>query len=208
LESDNRLDHLRTYFQKYSQDVEESLDFLEWFLKKKPLFGKPSISWKNAVFRIVYGGFNPLSVAGSFATGGRFNIGGAQINPLFPNFTMQACLYAGSTIECARKEAGLGINQEYRLTPKKSFKLWDLELLIEEKLTYSSLKSQIDSTPLAAIWALQKVPKVSQILAYYLRKKGGDGLIYLSTKDSKGKVLAFFAKDDDHVKRCFQAQPL
>ncbi len=187
--------------------MNESGKFLEWFIEQTPDLGEPSISWKEECYRIVYGGYNPLSIAGSLAAGGRFNIGGAQVSHLFPNFSMQGCLYAGSSLTCARKEAGdpLGKAQEYALKPKKTFHLWDLRLLIAEKLHYPDLKFFVDSTPLSAEWRLQKIPKISQMLAFFLRKKGGDGLIYPSTKDPQGAVLAFFIKDDPAVKASFDA---
>lgn len=209
MKTPNRLHALRQYFESYSRDVHESLDFLEWYLAQTHDFGAPTIEWEEDVYRIVYGGYDPLSVEGTLAAGGRFNIGGAQVNHLFPNFSMQACLYAASTLECARKEAGkpLGNAQEYVLRPTVSFKLWDLKSLLS-KLSYPHLKFLIDSTPLAAQWKIQKTPKVSQILASFLRKQGGDGLIYPSTKDRRGKVLTFFAKDTESIKKHFTVKRL
>lgn len=210
MEFSNRLNHLRHYFERYAKDVHESLNFLEWYLGQPLDIGEPTIEWQADVYRIVYGGYNPLSVEGTLAAGGRFNIGGAQVSHLFPNLSMQACLYAASSLKCARKEAGspLGEAQEYLLKPKSLLKLWDLKLLVTKKLNYPNLKSLIDSTPFSAQWRIQKTPKISQILASFLRKQGGDGLIYPSTKDSKGDVLAFFTKDNEQIKKNFEASLL
>src|SRR5438105_4916148 len=99
-------DHLRRYAERYKRDLEESLAFLNWLNQCKPQIGQPAIKWKKPVYRIVYGGYHPLAIAGSLAAGGRFNIGGAQVSALFPNFSMRACLYAASSLNCAHKEAG------------------------------------------------------------------------------------------------------
>lgn len=153
----------------------------------------------------MYGNYHPLTIAGSLAAGGRFNIGGAQVSHLFPNFSMRACLYAASTLNCARKEVGeiQGLSQEYCLKPIQTLHLWDLKNLIKNHISYPKIKEIIEKSPLAARWELQKVPKISQILAHYLRQHGGDGLIYPSTKDPKQNILAFFIKDDTHAQQIF-----
>lgn len=205
-----RVTQLRSYFERYAKDVHDSLDFLEWIEKQMPQLEKPTVLWEQDLFRILYGGYDPLAVAGSLAAGGRFNIGGAQVNQFFPHFSMQAALYGASSRQCALQEAGepRGMTQEYALTPKKALHLWDVEALLATKLPYPHLKEQIDATPLAARWQLQKVPKISQILAHHLRKAGGDGLIYPSTKHKEGKIVALFAKDDAEMKKGFQVKRL
>jgi len=127
----------------------------------------------------------------------------------FPNIVMQSCLYGASSIECARIEAGefLSNREEYLLKSKKPLNLWDLELVISRALDYPNLKFVVDSSPLSARWELQKVPKISQILGFFLRKKGGDGLIYPSTK-GPGKIAAIFVKDDEETKKLFTAKRL
>lgn len=201
----NLSEHLVRYAARYRRDLDDSLAFLDWLKKTEPLNSSPTVSWNKEIYRIVYGGYHPLSIAGSLAAGGRFNIGGAQVSALFPNFTMRACLYAASHLNCAKKEAGewSAMGQEYCLKPKKSLKLWDLEALIEKEFLYKSLKEIVDASPLAARWELQKVPKISQILGHYVRQKGGDGLIYPSTKDPKHQILAFFIEDDQHAEKAF-----
>jgi hypothetical protein len=52
------------------------------------------------------------------------------------------------------------------------------------------------------------VPKISQILAHYLRQYEGDGLIYPSTKDHRQNILAFFIKDDAQAKQLFSVKQL
>ncbi len=203
-------DHLKKYAERYKRDLEESLAFLSW-LNQYPLqVGRPTVKCKKSVYRIVYGGYNPLAIAGSLAAGGRFNIGGAQVSGLFPNFSMRACLYAASSLNCARNEAGeiRGQAEEYELKPFHTLILWDLKKLINQQIPYRGLREIIDASPLAARWELQKVPKVSQILAHYLRQHGGDGLIYPSTKDQSQNIIAFFIKDDAHAQQLFSVKQM
>jgi RES domain-containing protein len=201
---------MKKYAERYRRDLEESLAFLDWLYHHKPPLLKPTVEWQKSVYRIVYGGYNPLSVAGSLAAGGRFNVGGAQVSPLFPNFSMHACLYAASSLSCARKEVGelTAAIEAYELKPKDSLLLWDLCAIIENHLPYTDLREIIDTAPLAARWELQKVPKISQILAHHLRQLGGHGLIYPSTKDRRQTILAFFIKDDADAMERFSAHRL
>ena len=160
-EAFNLSEHLIHYAERYRRDLDDSLAFLNWLYKTEPLSSAPSVAWSKEVYRIVYGGYHPLSIAGSLAAGGRFNIGGAQISALFPNFSMRGCLYAASHLNCARKEAGewIGAGQEYCLKPKKPLKLWDLHKLIKLEFLYSGLKEIVDASPLAARWELRKSPR-------------------------------------------------
>ncbi|MBI4402632.1 MAG: RES family NAD+ phosphorylase [Deltaproteobacteria bacterium] len=166
-------------------------------------------SWDKTVFRIVYAGLDPLSVAGSLSAGGRFNVGGAQMqqHDLFPRLTMAACLYVASSIKCARKEAGepLGNAEEYELAPKTSLHLWQLEK-VAVQLDYPGLLDLILATPMMALWSMQKAPLISQLLGNFLRMNGGDGIVFTSTKDSSEKVVAVFAKDDGHAKSLFTSK--
>lgn len=198
-------DRFRKFFSKFRQDAEEAFNFIEWLESNS--FRNNLLEWRDPSFRIVTGGFDPLSIEGSLSYGGRFNIGGAQENSFFPNFRMQGMLYAASSRRCAYKEAGelLGQHQLYALNPQNTLFLWDLAVLLDP---YPDLKSKIDSTPFDAIWGYQKVPKVSQILGDFLRQKGGDGIIYPSTKDSEGKTLAYFAKDHEHMRQIFETSLL
>lgn len=163
--------YLKKYTDRYKKDLQESLTFLDWLNKHPPSIENPTIAWTRSIYRIVYGDYHPLAIAGSLAAGGRFNIGGAQASHLFPNFSMRACLYAASSLNCARKEAGeiQGFSQEYCLKPIQALYLWDLKDLIKNRISYPKIKEIIEKSPLAARWELQKVPKISQILAHYLR---------------------------------------
>lgn len=206
MEPSTHLSSLRRYFERYTLDVQEAINFLEW-LQIHPLeIGTPSIRWEQPSFRIIYGELNPLSIAGSLAAGGRFNIGGAQVSHFFPHLKMEGCLYTASSLDCAKKEAGepLGNARFFAIKPKKILNLWDLHLLIRTVFHYPELEAHVNASPLAAIWRYQKVPKLSQILGSFLRKKGGDGLVYPSTKDKEGLNIAFFAKDDLYTQRIFE----
>jgi hypothetical protein len=198
------------FLSRLSADIEQSKAFEKWLAEHPVDWGNPTIIWEGPLYRIVYGGYDPLAIAGSLAAGGRFNIGGAQAFVSFPKYKMHACLYAASTRACARKEAGefLGNPEEYELTPQRPLKLWDLKTIIQNQIAYPSLQTLVDATPLAARWVLQKVPKVSQIIGFILKEKGGDGLLHPSTKDRKEKVLAFFVKDDLHTRRLFTVKRL
>lgn len=66
----------------------------------------------------------------------------------------------------------------------------------------------LDSTPMSARWGLQKTPAPSQLLAYFLRKQGGDGVFFRSHKDRTdpgAKTLAFFAESDEEAAKMFAA---
>lgn len=56
-------------------------------------------------YRICFDGLKPLSIAGSLACGGRFNVGGAQKSEHFDH-DIAACIYVASSIECAKAETG------------------------------------------------------------------------------------------------------
>lgn len=200
----DKTSRIRQYFKRYATDVEEALNFLDWWDQTLNL-GKPSIAWTKPVYRIVYGNYNPISIAGSLAAGGRFNIGGSQVSHFFPQLRMEACLYAASSIECAKKEAGdpLGKARLFNLKPNHPLKLWDLHYLIHNVLNYPALETHVNISPMGARWDYQKAPKISQILGSFLRKNGGDGLLYPSTKDKEEKTFAFFAKDDNHMHQTF-----
>jgi RES domain-containing protein len=202
--------HIRRYFERYTIEVDDALRFLEWLQNQTFDLGKPTIEWEQPAYRIVYGDLNPLSIAGSLAAGGRFNIGGAQANHFFSQLPMEAALYAASSIECAQKEAGapLGNARFFSLHPHHPLQLWDLHSIICNHLHYQDLETHVNASPLAAIWKYQKVPKLSQLLGSFLRKKGGDGLVYPSTKEPTGTVLSFFARDDASMHRLFRTEEI
>jgi hypothetical protein len=167
------------------------------------------VLWTKPVYRIVYGGFNPLSVAGSLATGGRFNLGGAQYleEDLFPGVQMEACLYGATTIECAKLEAGsfLGNAELYKITPKQPQELWNLENVLQA-LSDPCLLDLVKKVPTSKRWILQKTPLFSQLISCLLRSIGGNGLIFPSTKLPAENIIAFFLKDDQQSQSFFKAE--
>ncbi len=151
-------------------------------------------------YRIVSGKINPLSIIGSKMHGGRFNVGTPQLRPApeFSGVTVHSSVYGAETVECALAESGTPppINYKaYELRSKKALMLWDLAELIKT-VEWPNLKSAIEENPVGAAWVFQKVPTLSQLLAYRLRSLGGDGLFYPSTKKLHNKIYSFFIPDD------------
>ncbi|HRK08748.1 MAG TPA: RES family NAD+ phosphorylase [Pseudobdellovibrionaceae bacterium] len=148
------------------------------------------------VYRICFDGLSPLSIAGSLACGGRFNVGGSQISTHFA-YDMAACIYVASSINCAKAETGPHRNSEiYQLSLLKSVKLWDVKSLLSAQENCEYLIAAIDKSPFNTQWSLQKFPTPSQILGSALRAVGGDGILYPSTKCKGGVVFGFFVKDE------------
>ncbi len=168
--------------------------------------GDTFVDWSGPVYRIVYG-FDPLSVAGSLAAGGRFNVGGPQFvsHKLFPGLSMQPCLYAAESIDCAIAEVGgpTGSPQVFALTPKRPLRLWKMVDVIIQ-LNIPGLAAEVNATPMAAVWLAQKSPLISQLLSAYLRNLGGDGVIYPSSKHPGSQIMAFFLKDDVESNSTFE----
>ena len=119
---------------------------------------------------------------------------------------MAACIYVASSIECAKAETGLHRNSEiYKLSLLKSVKLWDVRSLLITLENSESLIAAIDKSPFNMQWSLQKFPTPSQILGSALRKIGGDGILFPSTKHDGGIVFGFFVKDETEAKSKFKA---
>lgn len=135
------------------------------------------VVWGKPVYRVVSPGILPLSIAGSLADGGRFNIGGAQQHPLFSTIKKSGCLYAASSIKCALAERAQPIGQcdKYKLIPKQQFQLWDLHKVLK-KLDWPGLNDLVNTALIDAIWGYQKVPLIPQLLASHLRSLGGGGI--------------------------------
>lgn len=68
---------VQNYATRMKRDLLVSVPLFE-FLRETGRFQPRMERWDKAVFRVVFGGYNPLSIAGSLADGGRFNVGGAQ----------------------------------------------------------------------------------------------------------------------------------
>lgn len=196
-----------SYKMRMGGDLLAALKLHHW-LKANPIALKPTSSWRAPIYRVTYGDFDPLSIAGSLADGGRLNIGGAQQLPAkeFSGIRKSACLYGASSIQCALREAAdpVGNYRIFRLTPKSECDLWDLAAVLSST-PYPNLKARIEATPMSQMWALQKSPLESQILAHHLRDLGGKGIVYDSQKDPGAKILAFFLLDDQEAHRAFDA---
>ena len=185
---------------KLEIDLINSISFWAWIKGLDPLTTKPDFIWKKSVYRLT-DGWSPHSIVGSISDGGRFNVGGAQLCPELSDIKKAGALYTASTLECCYseiKENPVGKPDEYELTPKKPFHLWDLSKVILD-LKRGGLGDIVKAIPFEAIWGYQKVPLISQILAHYLRQIGGDGLVFPSTKDPNALNICFFFKTDDEA---------
>ena len=153
-------------------------------------------TFKGNLYRITFGGLCPLDIAGNLSDGGRFNIGGAQgaIASKYFKISKGASIYTAPSLACAKAETQFHENGDhYLLTPKRPLILVDLEKTIQNFPNYKGLKADVDSAPLSAVWSLQSVPMISQILATYIRDNFDyDGIIYPSTKYQRGKNISVF----------------
>ena len=190
------------------KDAVNSLSFFSW-LNQQSLKMTPDFEWSSPLYRLVYNGFSPTSIMGSFADGGRFNVGGAQLHPRFPSVKKAGCLYLASSIQCCYAEAAppYGKPEEFEIVPNRTFRLWDLARVIQA-LNRPGLEDLVKSSPTEAIWSYQKVPMIPQLLASHLRSISGDGLVYASTKDPSAKNFAFFFRDDTESERAFTVRKL
>lgn len=191
------------YQSKEKADLITALSFNN-FLQFKNISITPKLKLSESIFRIVSTAYEVWSLAGSLSDGGRFNIGGAQQCATIPHLKKFASLYTASTLECAMAEIAkpMGYSRCFKLTPKKEMELWDLNKVIEE-LDHPTLKDLVNSIPTEAIWGFQKVPLVSQILAAYLKSKGGDGIIFPSVKLPSAYNISLFFDTDRQVKETF-----
>ncbi|NOZ51701.1 MAG: hypothetical protein GXP08_00960 [Gammaproteobacteria bacterium] len=93
-------------------------------------------------------------------------------------------------------------DKKYRFTPSKELTLWDIEKIIKF-IQYPNLRYLLNQGPLTSDWGYCKVPMQSQILGYWLKQLGGDGIIFNSTQSQKSRCIAIFANDDKHAKKLF-----
>ncbi len=188
------------------QDLLKAIPFWNW-LQQQPAPNNSFLTpWNKSIVRIVYGGLDPLSVSGSLAAGGRYNVGGAQqihIDGL-SDIQMQAALYASDTEACAKAEAGqfLGQAEIYELHANREILLWDVDKVISS-YAWPGLQSLVDGEPFNKLWKLQKTPAISQILGMFLRSFGGDGILSKSVQYPTGFVVTIFLKDDNTSKQLF-----
>lgn len=191
-------------YLKESSDLQVSIQFWKWINAQPKLPFSASMEWNQPSFRLVWDDIPPLSIAGNLATGGRFNVGAAQVTKHI-TVSKQACLYSATTLDCCFKEAQppIGVPKRYRIKPKNKLFLWDLEEVLRH---YNDplLTKKISDAPLDAIWELQKVPLISQLLATFLRSLGGNGIRFPSTKEPSADNLAFFFKYDKDVEAALE----
>ena len=150
----------------------------------------------------------PLSIGGSLAYGGRFNIGGSQSHSLIGIAPFSA-LYASTNLECSvreyRRSRPLGPNDiQYKLVLSKPLMLWDVEKAVEE-LAFSKAEKIIHQGPLFHAWNYCKVPMPSQILGFWLKSIGGDGICFKSTQMPTARCIALFIRNTNHIKNVFSS---
>ena len=152
-------------------------------------------------YRFANPAYGPLTVVGSIGDGGRFNIGGSQLDPNFSDLTKEGALYLASTEKCAIEEAAkpIGKHQLYKLVSNAPLKIWDIEKVIES-LHFPNLLQSARADHGERIWGYLKVPTVSQILVSKLRKISGDGAALKSVRIDSALNYCLFFKDDEDVK--------
>lgn len=181
-----------------------SMPFFNWIKDKEIKEENCCIEFKEG-FRYANQIYGPVTIVGSISDGGRFNIGGAQLTSTFPALRKRGALYLSSTKKCAKSEAAkpIGKHQLYRVKSKATLKLWDLKKVIEE-LDYPNLLQEVYTSHGDRIWAYQKVPTISQILADHLRNKGGDGLVFNSTICKEDLNIILFFNTDEQAKETLE----
>ena len=195
------MDHFEDKLKAQMTQVYTSLPFSNW-IKDKDVDKKHCCFTFTEGYRYANPAYGPLTIVGSISDGGRFNIGGAQRTSIFPDLLKKGVLYLTSTAKCAKAEAAkpIGKHKLYRVQSKGPLRLWDLKKVIKE-LDYPNLLDEVYAGHAESIWAFQKVPTISQILADHLRKIGGDGLVFNSTVCKEDMNIALFFNDDTHVQK-------
>lgn len=192
-----------TYSERLKNDLMFSTPFWDWLKSQPNPTAEHIIDYQKPLYKAVDGSWNPLSIAGSLADGGRFNVGGAQLTNFSPLNELRkfGCIYAADNIECAKAEISSGaipsLNQKkYIITANRSLKLWNLESIIAG-LDWPKIVDLVSAIPNEAMWSLQKTPKISQIISFWLKQMNcADGLMYPSTKHPGSYVVTLFANDD------------
>lgn len=160
-----------------------SLHFYQWLEKQTIVKSTCIKAFTDPGFRFANPRYGPIAIAGSLAYGGRFNIGGSQMDSNFPTLNIFGCLYFTSSDTCAKEEAAkpIGVHKLYKIIPNKTLSLWDLDKVIQN-LEYPNLLDLVRASHGEKIWAYQKIPTESQILGYKLKTLGCDGVLFESTK--------------------------
>jgi hypothetical protein len=132
---------------------------------------------------------------------------GISAAAIWPKVGFPASHYVSSSVACCRLEIQdpAGPPDAYELVPSKEFRLWDLAKVLKH-FNDPAVTAKIEAAPLEAIWKLQKVPLTSQLLAHYLRKLEGDGILFRSSKDVTQFNIALFFGFDHEVAAVLQAK--
>lgn len=167
-------------------------------------------------YRIVFGKFDPLDVAGTLSCGGRLNVGGAQDSDDYgATGRMKAGLYMALSPKTAIAEAGLPAEAkpriyEIELIDPTAPLVFDLDLVAADLETLTPLPNGVRvtllETPTAARWSLVKVPCVSQLIGQWLRGSGkAAGILYPSVRDPGGQNVFVFLDSTAAAKAMFRA---
>ncbi len=199
--------HVHANIQKKQQEeknqIIESVNFWSWLKKQNKLsLATFKLDFNDPMYRVYPKHLEVTSIIGSIAYGARLNVGANQVIKKFFPFNMFGAVYYATTLNCAIAEytQGTPLNAndvKYTLQPQKTFELWDLDKVIQT-LAHPAIDLLVSKLPIGGGWSNCKVPMPSQVLSYWLKNIGGDGIIYTSTKDSSAKIIALFAKDDNH----------
>ena len=182
-----------------------SFVFYRYLQKQAPLnFQKFKTSFKDILYRISV--YSPISVTRNLAYGGRYNIGGSQLHKLI-NIEPFPALYLATDLQCAIDEYTHGTplcsnDIKYALTPSRRFQLWNIDKIIKSP-NFSHLNDLIYQGPIFNSWGYCKVPMHSQILGFWLKQTGGDGVIFRSTKNPKSSCIALFIDNDLEAESLF-----
>ena len=160
--------------------------------------------YDSALYRV--SPFPPLSLQGSVSHGGRFNLGNCQTLKQI-KITPFAALYLADNLRCAIDEYTHGTqltpeDKKFSLTPARSLELWNTDEVVQH-LNMPNIKNLINRGLVLDSWAYYKVPMPSQILGFWLKGIGGDGVIFRSTQHPKSRCVALFVKDDAHARSLF-----
>ena len=188
---------------KTSLQIQYSLSFYEYLKEKGNVnFQDFKKDFKETLYRVSE--LDPTSIEGNLAYGGRFNIGGSQMQKTI-DIKAFAALYFSADLSCAIKEYTQGMDcindGKYSLAPSRNYQLWDINKIIEF-LDFPNLMNLIYKGSSFNSWGYTKAPMESQILAYWLKQKGGDGILFDSTIGNS-KCIALFVRDRTHAKTLF-----
>lgn len=155
---------------------------------------------------------DPLSVMGSFGTGGRLNIGGSQssgsMTRIFKGYAAKrSALYLSEDSDTARKEYGdfgmpaaTGTTYKIGYQTSQQVALIDLDLAVAQLGAYfPALSDIISKDSYGAIYGDVKVVMATQLLANWLlieSKSKVNGIIFNSTRNiGKRNYCLYFDND-------------